>query len=91
MEAILYLKIDGRDYRILIKDGESIIDACNRLNIEVPQSCLSGYCSTCKCKLIKGEVKMEDNLCLTDKEVNNGYILSCQSKPTTNKLIVIFD
>jgi ring-1,2-phenylacetyl-CoA epoxidase subunit PaaE len=91
MESILYLKVDGKDHRVLIKNGESIVDACNRLGIEVPQSCLSGYCSTCKCKLVSGEVNMKYNLCLTENEVNKGYILSCQSKPTTDRLIIKFD
>jgi len=91
MESTLYLKIDGQQYRIFVRVGESLMEACNRNGIEVPQSCLRGYCSTCLCKLEKGEVKMETNLCLTENEVRGGSILTCQSYPKTEMVVINFD
>lgn len=91
MESILYIRLDNQQHRVFIREGESIVEACNRNGIEVPQSCLSGYCSTCKCKLEMGDVRMENNLSLTEGEVRNNYILSCQSYPKTEKLAINFD
>ena len=83
--------MDGQDYRVLGNNDESIIESCNRSGVEIPQSCLSGYCSTCKCKLLNGDVSMNNNLCLTENELNKGYILPCQSKPTSDRIIIVFD
>lgn len=91
MTSTLYLKIDNRQHRVFIREGESIIEACNRSGIEVPQSCLSGYCSTCKCKLERGDVNLEKNLSLTENEIKNNYILACQSYPKTEMVIINFD
>jgi ring-1,2-phenylacetyl-CoA epoxidase subunit PaaE len=51
---------------------------------DIPYSCLKGYCSSCICKLIEGDVNMEDSLALTDREIENGYILTCQSYAKTD-------
>lgn len=91
MNSIVYIKIDGNTHQIIIQPNETIIDACERNGIDVPQSCLSGYCSTCKCKLVKGDVRMVTNLCLTNSELENDFILACQAKVKSSPIIVDFD
>jgi ring-1,2-phenylacetyl-CoA epoxidase subunit PaaE len=54
------------------------------LEYDIPYSCLSGHCSACMCKLICGEVTMLNSLALTDKEIEKGYILTCQSYAKTD-------
>ena len=84
--------IDGtRKSFLLEKEKENIIEAGIKSGIELPYSCRGGVCSTCRCRLIEGEVDMDANFALEDYEVARGFILSCQSYPTTDKVIVDFD
>jgi ring-1,2-phenylacetyl-CoA epoxidase subunit PaaE len=73
----LKFKIYDKVHQIEISPDKTILN--NLKDFEIPWSCLEGHCSSCMCKLISGEVNMINNLALTDKEVENGYILTCQS------------
>jgi ring-1,2-phenylacetyl-CoA epoxidase subunit PaaE len=84
--------IDGtRKSFLLEKEKENIIEAGLRNGIELPYSCRGGVCSTCRCRLLEGEVDMDVNFALEDYEVARGFILSCQSYPTTDKVVVDYD
>ena len=84
--------IDGaaREFT-LEKTKENIIDAAIRQGIELPYSCKGGVCSTCRAKLVEGEVDMDVNFALEDYEVARGFVLCCQSYPVTDKVVVDFD
>ena len=84
--------IDGsvRQYT-LEKTKENILDAALQHGIELPYSCKGGVCSTCRAKLVEGEVDMDVNFALEDYEVARGFILCCQSYPVTDKVVVDFD
>ena len=73
------------------KDKESILDAGLRAGIDMRYSCKGGVCSTCRCKIIDGKVDMDANYALEDYEIARGFVLSCQSFPVTDKVIVDFD
>ena len=73
------------------KDKESILDAGLRAGIDMRYSCKGGVCSTCRCKLVEGKVDMDVNYALEDYEVARGFVLSCQSFPITDKVVVDFD
>ena len=73
------------------RDTESILDAGLRAGIDMRYSCKGGVCSTCRCKLVEGKVDMDANYALEDYEVARGFILSCQSFPVTDKVVVDFD
>jgi ring-1,2-phenylacetyl-CoA epoxidase subunit PaaE len=73
------------------KDKESILDAGLRVGIDMRYSCKGGVCSTCRCKLVDGKVDMDVNYALEDYEIARGFVLSCQSFPVTDKLVVDFD
>lgn len=84
--------IDGRAHQYSIpKGGENLLDGALEHAIELPYSCKSGVCSTCRCKLMEGEVDMDANFALEDYEVARGFILSCQSFPVTEKVVIDFD
>ena len=84
--------IDGTQRTFLLDKGrENIIDAGLRNGIELPFSCKGGVCSTCRCRLIEGEVDMDVNFALEDYEVARGFILACQSYPVTDRVTVDFD
>jgi ring-1,2-phenylacetyl-CoA epoxidase subunit PaaE len=73
------------------KDKESILDAGLRAGLEMRYSCKGGVCSTCRCKVVEGKVDMDVNYALEDYEIARGFVLSCQSFPATDKVIVDFD
>ncbi len=73
------------------KDKESILDAGLRAGIDMRYSCKGGVCSTCRCKLVEGKVDMDANYALEDYEVARGFVLSCQSFPVTDKVVIDFD
>ena len=91
-ETEVTVVIDGatRTYT-LDRTTESILDAGLRQGIELPYSCKGGVCSTCRCKLVSGEVDMDVNFALEDYEVARGFILACQSYPATDRVTVDFD
>lgn len=72
-------------------ENENILDAGLKEGIDLPYSCKGGVCCTCKAKLLEGEVKMDVHYGLEDEEVEDGFILTCQSHPVTNKVVVDFD
>jgi ring-1,2-phenylacetyl-CoA epoxidase subunit PaaE len=72
-------------------DGDVILDAALEEDLDVPFSCKGAVCSTCRAKLVEGKVEMEENHALTDEEVEDGQILTCQSHPRTPKVVVDYD
>jgi ring-1,2-phenylacetyl-CoA epoxidase subunit PaaE len=84
--------IDGATRTFSVEKGkESLLDAGLRQGVELPYSCKGGVCSTCRCRLVEGEVDMDVNFALEDYEVARGFILACQSYPVTDKVAVTFD
>jgi len=83
---------DGRALAFdLPRNTVSVLDAGNAIGAELPYSCKAGVCSTCKCKVIEGEVEMDSNHALEDYEVAAGYVLSCQAYPLSQKVVLDFD
>lgn len=72
-------------------NGKSILDAFDAAGQDVPYSCRGGVCCTCKAKIIEGSARMSINYALTDEEVKEGYILTCQAHPTSEVLKLDFD
>jgi ring-1,2-phenylacetyl-CoA epoxidase subunit PaaE len=84
--------IDGATRTFTLEKGkENLLDAGLRNGIELPYSCKGGVCSTCRCRIVEGEVDMDVNFALEDYEVERGFILACQSYPVTDKVKVTFD
>jgi ring-1,2-phenylacetyl-CoA epoxidase subunit PaaE len=73
------------------KDQPSILDCASSAGLEVPFSCTSGVCGTCRAKVIEGEVRMERNFALDKKEVAAGFVLTCQAHPLTESVVLSFD
>ena len=86
------VKLDGISFDFdLPFDGETVLEAALKQGADLPFSCKGGVCSTCKAKLIEGEVEMDTNYALEQEEVEAGYILTCQSHPRTGKVMIDFD
>ena len=73
------------------KDQPSILDAASAAGMEVPFSCTSGVCGTCRAKLVEGKVRMERNFALDKAEVAGGFVLCCQAHPLTERVVLSFD
>lgn len=86
------LSLEGTTRTIEMDDDETtILEAALENALDVPYACKAGVCSTCKCRLLEGEVEMMANHALEDYEVEQGFILSCQSLPLTKKVVVEYD
>lgn len=71
--------------------GINILDAAIQNGVDAPFSCKGGVCSTCRAKVIEGKARMDMNYALTDAEVAEGFILTCQAHPTTEKVVIDYD
>lgn len=84
--------LDGREHELEIPyDGESILDAGLMAGLDLPYACKGGVCCTCRAKIEDGEVEMEVNYALEDDEVENGFVLTCQSHPRMEHVTVNYD
>jgi len=85
-ESTVTLKLDGEEYQVIVKPNEFILENALDADIDVPFSCQSGLCTTCRGKLVAGKVKMEDPDGLTDDEIAQGYVLTCVSHPASKEI-----
>lgn len=90
VEATVTLDGATRSF-IMPRESKSVLDAALAANMDAPYSCKAGVCSTCRCKVLEGEVEMAVNHALEDYEVRAGYALSCQAFPLTDRLVVTYD
>lgn len=83
---------DGQQREVDFIEGDaSLLDAAARAGLDVPYSCKSGVCSTCRAKLLEGKVRMDRNFALDKRELDAGFILSCQAHPLTERVTISFD
>ena len=91
-DSLIALKLDGDEYEFpLNSNGENILDAATKTGVDLPFACKGGVCCTCKAKLMEGSVSMDVNYGLEQDEIDAGYVLTCQSHPTTEKVFISFD
>lgn len=84
--------MDGEEFEFELKsDGESILDAAMKQGADAPFSCKGAVCCTCKAQVIEGSAIMDMNYALSDDEVAEGFILTCQAHPTAEKVVVDYD
>jgi len=75
----------------MAKNTTNMLEAGLEAGADLPWACKAGVCSTCKCKVVEGEVEMDVNHALEDYEVKDGYVLSCQSYPLSKKVVLNYD
>lgn len=91
-DSLIALKLDGDEYEFpLNTSGENILDAAQKMGVDLPFACKGGVCCTCKAKILEGSVNMDVNYGLEQDEIDAGYVLTCQAHPTTKKVIISFD
>ncbi len=84
--------IDGHSSQFEFTAGKkSLLEGLEDAKLDPPYSCRGGVCSSCKAKIIQGKASMRQNFTLTDKEIQEGYILTCQADPVTEEITLSFD
>jgi ring-1,2-phenylacetyl-CoA epoxidase subunit PaaE len=89
--AFASLIIDGKRREVPVAEGEAILDAALRAGVDLPFACKGGMCSTCRARLVEGRAQMEVNYSLEPWELEKGFILTCQARPVTDKVVVDYD
>jgi ring-1,2-phenylacetyl-CoA epoxidase subunit PaaE len=90
--AEVEIVMDGSRFRFQMERGkDTVLDAAQEAGADLPFSCKGGICSTCRAKVLSGEVSMDVNYALEPEEVEQGYVLTCQSHPSTRHLVLDFD
>ncbi|WP_298107059.1 1,2-phenylacetyl-CoA epoxidase subunit PaaE [Bradyrhizobium sp.] len=90
-KAFAALIIDGKRREVPVAEGEAILDAALRAGVDLPFACKGGMCSTCRARLVEGEAKMDINYSLEPWELEKGFVLTCQAKPVTGRIVVDYD
>nr|WP_230417097.1 2Fe-2S iron-sulfur cluster-binding protein [Micromonospora tarapacensis] len=85
------ITLDGRSSSFTMRRDERVLDSALKVRGELPYACKGGVCSTCRAKVVSGEVEMARNYALEPDEVAAGYVLTCQSSPLTDTLAIDYD
>ncbi len=91
-ETTATITLDGATRTVpMPKSGQSVLEAALAADLDAPFACKAGVCSTCRARVLEGEVEMQANFALEDYEVDRGYVLTCQSYPLSDTLVVSYD
>ena len=90
-KAIATVISEGARFEFPVAEGEAIIDAAIRAGRSLPYSCKGGMCCTCRAQLVEGKVAMAVNYSLEPWEIEAGYVLTCQSHPLTERVVIDYD
>lgn len=91
-EATVKVILDGHEREIKVSaTGDAILDAALDAGLDVPFACKGAVCCTCKARITEGQVEMAMNYSLTDEEVEDGYVLTCQTHPRSAYVVVDYD
>jgi ring-1,2-phenylacetyl-CoA epoxidase subunit PaaE len=83
--------LDGRSSTVTVADGDTVLESAQRTRPDLPFACKGGVCGTCRARVLEGEVVMRRNFALEPAELAAGFVLTCQSTPTSDKVIVSYD
>ena len=83
-DSSIKINMDGETFKFVMSSSETILDIALEKDIDLPYSCQSGVCTACQGKLVSGTVSMDVSDGLSDEEIEEGYILCCQSHPTSD-------
>jgi ring-1,2-phenylacetyl-CoA epoxidase subunit PaaE len=90
-EISLSIQIDGALHRLGMRNDETVLEAAERHELDLPYSCRGGMCCTCRAKLVEGAGAMDQNFSLEAWEEEAGFVLTCQFRPATDKIVLDYD
>ncbi len=83
--------LDGRSTTVTVPERETVLEGAQRARPDLPFACKGGVCGTCRARVVEGDVAMRRNFALEPAEVAAGFVLTCQSTPTSAKVVIDFD
>ena len=86
--ASLTIHQDDESYEVVVEKGETLLDADLDQGIDIPVSCSSGICNTCRARCLEGKVHMSEDVGLSDEEREEGYVLTCVGYPASEKVVI---
>ncbi len=90
-EVALTVVLDGKPHELRMGRDQRVLDVALEAGLDLPWSCRGGVCCTCRAKVVEGQVEMEKNFTLEPWETEQGFVLSCQARPTTDRVVVSYD
>jgi len=87
----LRIILDDETHELQLKQGEVILDAALLAGLDPPYSCQGGVCTSCMAKITEGQAEMIENSALTEEEIEEGLILTCQAQAKTQRITVDYD
>lgn len=90
-DIALTVVLDGKPHELRMNRDERVLDVALNAGLDLPWSCRGGVCCTCRAKVMEGSVVMEKNFTLEPWETDKGFVLSCQARPTTDRVVVSYD
>ncbi len=88
--ASVAVELDGESHEMVWPRSATLVDVMLSKNLDVPYSCREGECGSCACRIIEGDVTMENSAILDPSDIEDGYILACQARPVSDRLRVEF-
>jgi ring-1,2-phenylacetyl-CoA epoxidase subunit PaaE len=89
--ATVTMRLSGAEHTLELAPGETVLEAALQVRDDTPYACMGGACGTCKAKLVAGTVDMDQNFALRAADLDAGYVLTCQSHPTSRTITVDYD
>jgi ring-1,2-phenylacetyl-CoA epoxidase subunit PaaE len=90
-DIALTVVLDGKSHEMRMNANEHILDVALASGLDLPYSCKGGVCCTCRAKVMQGAVVMDKNFTLESWESDQGFVLSCQARPTSNAVVISYD
>ena len=90
-QVALTVVIDGKSHEMSMRRDQHVLDVALNAGLDLPYSCKAGVCCTCRAKVLDGSVSMDKNFTLEGEEMAQGFVLSCQARPTSDQLTVSYD
>ncbi|WP_410574723.1 fatty acid desaturase [Amycolatopsis sp. cmx-4-61] len=89
--ATVTVRLSGRRQAVSLAAGDTVLESALKAGLDAPYACLGGACGTCKAQILSGSVAMEQNFALSETDLRSGYVLTCQSHPTTPSVSIDYD
>lgn len=90
-DHMVKVEVYGEQHEIMVKQDQSILEAAQDAGLDPPYSCTVGVCTTCRAKVLHGRVNMDEREGLTDGEIAEGYVLTCQSHPVSKGVDLVYE
>jgi ring-1,2-phenylacetyl-CoA epoxidase subunit PaaE len=85
------LIVEGNSREIAVPDDQTVLDAALAAGLDLPFACKGGMCCTCRAKIVSGEARMDVNYSLQPWEIAAGFILTCQARLLTDRIVLDYD